>query len=192
MQVVAVWEAWTHPKHRESHQELYEGLTDDDFRRVTVLYVSKNTRTPDTPGNEPHLQRRQRDAALAAWERANSLHDRKATEWQAVLDKDHAEIYSHAAARLAKIFADKDHYLHQKAPRHQGRQTKQHKKQLVQHCRRPWQAPHHRWQPHRSGYQCSACGERVHQALTASTIKERRRMPSASNRRGISGTAQPT
>ena len=58
VQVVAVWEAWTHPKHREYYQELYEGLTDSDFQRVTVLYVSKNTRTPDTPGSEPHLQRR--------------------------------------------------------------------------------------------------------------------------------------
>ena len=53
------------------------------------------------------------------------------------------------------------------------RQTKQHKKQLVQHCRKPWKEPFHRWQPHRSGYQCSACGERVHQALTATTIEER-------------------
>ena len=53
------------------------------------------------------------------------------------------------------------------------RQTKQHKKQLVQHCRKPWKEPFHRWQPHRSGYQRSACGERVHQALTATTIEER-------------------
>ena len=166
VQVVAVWEAWT-------YQDLYEGLTAEDFQRVTVLYVSKNTRTPDTPGSEPHLQRRQRDAALAAWEPPNSLHDKKATEWQEVLDTDHAENHKHAAARLAKIYADKEHYLHQKAPRHQGRQTKQHKKQLVQHCRKPWQAPFHRWQPHRSGYQCSACGERIHQALTAATIEDR-------------------
>ena len=49
----------------------------------------------------------------------------------------------------------------------QGRQTKQHKKQLAQHCRKVWKAPH------RSGYQCSACGERVHQALTATTIEAR-------------------
>ena len=135
---------------------------------MTVLYVSKNTRAPDTPGSEPHLQRRQRDAALAAWERADALHDRKATEWQAVLDKDHAEIYKHAAARLAKIYSDKERYLH-----HKPRASKQHKKQLVQHCRKPWKEPFHRWQPHRSGYQRSACGERVHQALTATTIEER-------------------
>ena len=143
-QVIAVWEAWTHPKQRAHYQELYEGLTDSDFQRVTVLYVSKSTRAPETPGSEPRLQRRQSDAALAAWERADALHDKKATAWQAVLDKDHAEIYKHAAARLAKIYSDKEHYLHQKAPRHQGRQTKQRKKQLVQHCRKPWQAPFHR------------------------------------------------
>ena len=79
----------------------------------------------------------------------------------------------HAAARLAKIYAAKDHYTHQKAPRHQGRQTKQHKKQLVQQCHKPWQAPHHRWEPHRSGFHCSACGVRIHQALTVSIIEER-------------------
>ena len=71
------------------------------------------------------------------------------------------------------VFADKEHYLHQKPNRHQGRHTKQHKKQLVQHCTKPY----HRWQPHRSGYQCSACGIRVHQALTAPTIEERLGQP---------------
>ena len=50
---------------------------------------------------------------------------------------------------------------------------KQYKKQLVHQCRKPWQAPYHRWQPHRSGYQCSACGERAHQALTADTIADK-------------------
>ena len=94
-------------------------------------------------------------------------------EWQDVLDKDHAEIYQHAAARLAKIYAAKHHYIHQKAIRHQGRQTKQHKKQPAQQCHKPWQAPYHRWQPHRSGFQCTVCGERIHQALTVSNIEER-------------------
>lgn len=56
----------------------------------------------------------------------------------------------------------KDHYIHQKAPRHQGKQTKQRKKQLVQQCQKPWQAPNHRWEPHRSGFHCSACGLRAH------------------------------
>ena len=74
---------------------------------------------------------------------------------------------------VAVVFQDKEHYLHQKPNKHQGRRTKQHKKQLVQRCTKPWQAPYHRWQPHRSGYQCSACGIRVHQALTAPTIEER-------------------
>ena len=38
--------------------------TNQDRRRVTVLYVPRNTKTPDAPGNEPQLRRRQRDAAL--------------------------------------------------------------------------------------------------------------------------------
>ena len=81
VQVVAVWEAWTQVRHRQPCLDLFEGLTDQDFHRVTVLYVSRNTRAPEAPGSEPHLKRRQRDAALAAWERANALHDRRATEW---------------------------------------------------------------------------------------------------------------
>ena len=177
VQVAAVWEAWTDIRHRAQHQDLYHGLTETDFQRITVLYVSRNTRTPDTPGNEPHLRRRQRDAALTAWERATQLQNKRATDWQHTLDQDHETIYKHAAARLAVVFQDKEHYLHQKPNRHQGRHTKQHKKQLVQLCTKAWQAPFHRWQPHRSGYQCSACGTRVHQALTASTIEERLQQP---------------
>ena len=60
-----------------------------------------------------------------------------------------------------------------KAPRHQGRQTKQRKKRLVTQCHKPWTAPHHRWEPHRSGFHCSACGIRLHQALTVPVIEER-------------------
>ena len=147
VQVAAVWEAWTEPRHRDQYPDLYQGLTEADFQRITVLYVSRSTRTPDTPGNEPHLRRRQRDAALTAWERANQLHNKRATEWQTTLDQDHETIYRHAAARLAVVLQDKG------------------------------QAPCHRWQPHRSGYQCSACGIRVHQALTAPTIEERLEQP---------------
>ena len=177
VQVAAVWEAWTDIRHRAQHQDLYQGLTDSDFHRVTVLYISRNTRTPDTPGSEPHLRRRQRDAALTAWERATQLQNKRATDWQHTLDQDHETIYTHAAARLAAVYQDKEHHLHQKPNRHQGRHTKQHKKQLVKLCTKAWQAPMHRWQPHRSGYQCSACGIRVHQALTASTIEERIQQP---------------
>ena len=173
VQLATVWEVWSHPKHRLAYQDLLHELAKEDFQRVTVLYISRCTRTPHTPGSEPHFERRQRDAALTAWERASSLKDHKAAEWQTVLDQDHEDIYRHAAARLAQVFADKQHYLHQKAPRHQARHTKQRKKQLVNQCRKPWQAPYHRWQPHQSGYQCSACGERVHQALTASTIDDK-------------------
>ena len=103
VQVAAVWEAWTEPRHRAQHQDLYQGLTDEDFHRITVLYISRNTRTPDTPGNEPHLRRRQRDAALAAWERATQFQNKKAAEWQTTLDQDHETIYRHAAARLAVV-----------------------------------------------------------------------------------------
>ena len=141
VQVAAVWEAWTDPRHRAQHQDLYHGLTEADFQRITVLYVSRNTCTPDTLGNEPHLRRRQRDAALTAWERATQLQNKRATDWQHTLDQDHETIYKHAAARLAVVFQDKDHYLHQKPNRHQGRHTKQHKKQLVQLCTKAWQAP---------------------------------------------------
>ena len=177
VQVAAVWEAWTDTRHRAQHQDLYQGLIDSDFHRVTVLYISRNTRTPDTPGSEPHLRRRQRDAALTAWERATQLQNKRAIDWQRTLDQDHETIYTHAAARLAAVYQDKEHYLHQKPNRHQGKHTKQHKKQLVKLCTKAWQAPLHRWQPHRSGYQCSACGIRVHQALTASTIEERLQQP---------------
>ena len=114
VQVVAVCEARTHVRHRQLYMDPFEGLTDQDLQRVTVLYVSRNTRTP---GSGPHLKRRQRDAALVAWERANAMHDRRTTEWQQVLDQDHTEIYKHAAARLAKVYAAKDHYIHQKATR---------------------------------------------------------------------------
>ena len=32
---------------------------------------------------------------------------------------------------------------------------------------------HHRREPHRSGFHCSACGTRMHQNLTAATLEER-------------------
>ena len=70
------------------------------------------------------------------------LHDRKLTEWQKTLDQDHKRIYTHAVQRLEKIFDDKQRYIHCKAPRQQGKQTKQHKKDLVQQCTKPWQPNH--------------------------------------------------
>ena len=173
VQLVSVREAWTQPKHRGPFHDQLEHLTDQDFQRVTVLYVSRNTRSPEAPGSEPQLRRRQRDAALAAWERAKQYQDHKSTEWQRVLDEDHKLIYTHAINRLAKIYSDKEHYIHQKPPRHHGKQTKQYKKQLIAKCSKPWTAPSHRWAPHRSGHQCGACGVRVHQALTVQVIEER-------------------
>ena len=91
---------------------------------------------------------------------------------QRVLDEDHKLIYTHAISRLATVFNSKDHYIHQKPNRHQGKHTKQYKKQLIAKCKTPWQAPSHRWVPHRSGYQCGACGVRVHQALTVQVLEE--------------------
>ena len=172
VQLASVWEAWTQPKHRGPFLDQLEQLTAQDYQRVTVLYVARNTKSPQAPGSEPQLRRRQRDAALAAWERAKTFQHRRSTEWQKVLDEDHKLIYTHAINRLATIFNSKDHYIHQKPNRHQGKHTKQHKKQLIAQCKNPWQAPSHRWVPHRSGYQCEACGVRVHQALTVQALEE--------------------
>ena len=173
VQLVTVWEAWTQPKHRGPYLDQLEHVTEQDFNRVTVLYVSRNTSSPEAPGSEPQLRRRQRDAALAAWERAKDFQDHKRAEWQRVLDEDNKLIYTHAIARLAKIYSDKERYIHQKPNRHQGKQTKQYKKQLIAKCNKPWTAPYHRWAPHRSGHQCGVCGIRVHQALTVQVIEER-------------------
>ena len=60
VQLASVWEIWTRPRKRALFQDLLEQLTDEDLARVTVLYVSRNTKTPDAPGNEPELRRRQR------------------------------------------------------------------------------------------------------------------------------------
>lgn len=173
VQLATVWEAWHQPKHRTPFQDILDEVPPQDFNRVTVLYISKNTRTPDAPGNEPQLRRRQRDSALAAWERAKTLFDAKKEEWQETLDQDHKLIYQHAVSRISKIYEDNMHYIHQKAPRHQGKQTKQHKKDLVNLCRKAWTDNHHRWEPHRSGFQCTACGTRMHQGLTAEILETR-------------------
>ena len=172
-QLASVWEAWQSHHRNQPFPDLVEDLTTSDRQRVTVLYVSRNTRTPEAPQSEPQLRRRQRDAALVAWERANSLHNRQQTDWQKTVDQDNTLIYKHAIQRLAKVYEDKEHHIHDKAPRHQGKQTKQRKKDLVSQCRQPWQPQHHRWEPHRSGYHCSACGTRMHQGLTASMLEER-------------------
>ena len=89
-------EAWHHPKHRGPYMDILAEVPAQDFQRVTVLYISKNTRTPDAPANEPQLRRRQREAALAAWERAKTFYDAKQEEWQETLDQDHKLIYEHA------------------------------------------------------------------------------------------------
>ena len=58
------------------------------------------------------------------------------------LNADHKVIYQHAVERLSKIFANTDHYIHQKAPKHQDKHTKQYKKQLVAQCQRSWTSGH--------------------------------------------------
>ena len=168
VQLATVWEAWHQTKSRGPFQDILDELTPQDFTRVTVLYISRNTRTPDAPGNEPQLSRRQRDSALAAWERAKTLHDARQEEWQETLDQDHKLIYQHAVQRLSKIYEDSTHNIHQK-----GKRTKQRKKDQVNQCRKAWADNHHRWEPHRSGFQCTACGTRMHQGLTAGILEAR-------------------
>ena len=131
VQVSRVWEAWTNPNQRKGFQDLANEVPDQDLKRLTVLYASRNTRTPDAPGNEAHLHCRQRDAGAVAWERANTIYDQRQEDWQHTLDEDHIATYQHAVARLEAICADPLHYVQEKAPRHQGRHTKQHKKQLI-------------------------------------------------------------
>ena len=127
VQVASVWAAWQTHHRYQPFPDLLEDLTIEDTQRVTVLYVSRNTRTPEAPGNEPQLRRRQRDAALVAWERANNLHDKRQTERQKTVDQDNTMIYKRAIQRLVKIYEDKEHYIHDKAPRptRQADQTKE-------------------------------------------------------------------
>ena len=172
VQLGAVWEAWTNPRKRKGFEDLAHGFDDQFFQRITPLYIHKNHRSPDTPANEPHLRRRQRDAALAAYERATTLYDRHAEDWQKTLDLDHLKIYKHAATRLEKIFKDPQHYIHDKPVRRAGHTTKQYKKRLINQCKAPWQPNKHQWVPHRSGYQCQTCHTRVHQALTVEVIEQ--------------------
>ena len=78
VQLGSVWEAWTNPRKRKGFEDLAKGFDEHLFNRITPLYIHKNQRTPDAPGSEPHLRRRQRDAALAAYERASTLYDQHA------------------------------------------------------------------------------------------------------------------
>ena len=171
VQLGVVWGAWTNPRKRKGFEDLAHGLDAQFFQRITPLYIHKNHRTPDTPANEPHLRRRQRDAALAAYERASTLYDRQAEDWQQTLDQDHLQIYKQAAARLEKIYKDPQHFIHDKPVRRAGHATKQYKKRLINQCKAPWQPHKHQWVPHRSGYQCQTCHTRVHQALTVEVIE---------------------
>ena len=84
-----------------------------------------------------HLRRRQRDAGLTAWERAQELFDKDKDDWQHTLDDDHDLIYQHALDRPCAIYKDPAHYVHGKANRSQATNTKQYKKRLVSKCTRP-------------------------------------------------------
>ena len=167
VQLGSVWEAWTNPKKRKGFLDLIHGFPNELFSRITPLHIHRNQRTPDAPGSEPHLRQRQRDAALAAYERANTIYDPQAEAWQRTLDQDHFHVYQHAA-RLEKIFKDPQHYIHEKPVRRAG-----HKKRLIQQCRNAWKQGQHQWKPHRSGYQCHTCQIRVHQGLTTEITEQR-------------------
>ena len=53
VQLASVWEAWQTHHRRQPFPDLLEELTTSDRQRVTVLYVSRNTRAPD--GQETSL-----------------------------------------------------------------------------------------------------------------------------------------
>ena len=55
VQLATVWEIWTQPRKRPPFQDLLDQVTETDFARVTVLYVSRSTKAPEAPGNEPQL-----------------------------------------------------------------------------------------------------------------------------------------
>ena len=137
------------------------------FALQTALYVSAQARTPDQPGAEPHLRRRQRDAGLTAWERANEPHDKSK------LDEDHQQAYQYAVERITAIYKDPAHYIHDKPKRSQATNTKKYKKRLVHKCTEPPTEEGRRWTKHRSGYQCAHCSARIAQGLTAATIEQR-------------------
>ena len=132
VQVSSVWEAPASGFQDLAHPAEY-------YTRITPLYVHKNHKTPEAPGNEPHLRQRQRDAALAAWERATQIHNPDKEAWQNILDHDHYEIYQPAAHRLARIYEGKEHYAHCKPERAAGHKTKQRKKNLIDQRKQPWQ-----------------------------------------------------
>lgn len=92
-------------------------------KKVTALYVSAQARTPDQPGAEPHLRRRQRDARLTAWERAQELYNKANDEWQQALDEEHFQVYQYATECVCAIFNDPAHYIHDKAKRSQVPQS---------------------------------------------------------------------
>ena len=72
-QMASVWEAWHHEKQRQPYMDILAEVPPQDFKRVTVLYISKNTRTPDAPAKEPQLRKRQRETALSLGAGQDSL-----------------------------------------------------------------------------------------------------------------------
>ena len=58
VQLGSVWEAWTNPRKRKGFEDLTRGFDARLYHNITPLYIHKNTRTPEAPGNEPHLRRR--------------------------------------------------------------------------------------------------------------------------------------
>ena len=140
--------------------------------RVRISAESQSFTSAETPEHQM-LQATNLNYAEGKETQPWQLGSRNKEEWPETLDQDHKLIYQRAVRRISKIYEDNTHYIHQKAPRRQGKQTKQHKKELVNQRRKAWSDNHHRWEPHRSGFQCTACGTRMHQGLTAEILEAR-------------------
>ena len=144
-------QAWARPHQLHGFQ---------DSASLTVLYVSRNTKTPDAPGNEVHLRRRQREAGLAAWEGQRSL------------QQTAGRLAQHTGRSPFPGLPARSCPPAKYPPRHQGKRAKQRKKHLIARCSQPWQEGKHCWRQRRSGYQCTTCQVRVHHGLTVATREE--------------------
>ena len=58
VQLSLVWEAWTNPGKRKGFHDLAQGQPAEYYTLITPLYIHKNHKTPEAPGNEPHLRQR--------------------------------------------------------------------------------------------------------------------------------------
>ena len=165
VQLTTVWEAWTQPHHRQPYLDLLADLTVHDTQRLTVLYVSRNTSSPEAPGSQPQLYV---IGGAPSGKRP----------WTQIMSR-----YTNMPRTTSPRSMVTRPTTSMKRPHvTKGKQTKQYKKEWANQCRKPWTNSHHRREPHRSGFHCSACGARMHPGLTASvleTIGDQRAPPSA-------------